>query len=431
MTTRRDVLKMGLLTGAGALCSPLSAWAADINMRMFYWGAPDRVKRTDAVDALFNKTHPGIVVASSASADHWAKLNTSMAGGNMPDIVQLEPNTLPDYARRRALISLDDYIAKGVIRTADLDKGVLDLCKVDGKMAGMALGLNSFAMIYDKAAYAKAGIPEPKYGLTWDEFARQAVEITKASGKNRYWGAPYLARANYILVAWLAQRGKNFFTEDQQLGFNVDDVREFYTYWDKLLKAGGCTPGDLSAKNMLNPDSSEMNSRNCSCALLFSSQLTAFHSLLPDVKLGIAPLPVTQPNGPSGLFYRPALSLAISKDAKNPEAAAKYIDYFVNDMDAGKVLEVERGIPPNVKVRAEVYKQLNEYEKMSVDFINTIQPIVMKYPPASPAGAIEIDVGVMRPIGEQLAYGKLNVADAAKKMVDDSTRVLRRASGKA
>ncbi|MFT4173992.1 MAG: extracellular solute-binding protein [Rhodocyclaceae bacterium] len=428
MTTRRDVLKLGLLSGAGAMCTPLAAWAADIKMRMFYWGAPDRVKRTDAVDVLFNKANPGITVTSAASADHWAKLNTLMAGGNMPDIVQLEPNTLPDYARRRALVPLDDYIAKGLIRTADLDKGVLDLCMVDGKMAGLALGLNSFGLIYDKDAYAKAGIPEPKYGLTWDEFARQAIEITKASGKNRYWGAPNLARANYIFQAWLMQRGKVIFTEDRKLGFTVDDVREFYTYWDKLQKAGGCTPADLSSKNMLNPDSSEMNSRNSATALLFSSQLTAFHALLPDVKMGIAPLPIAAPNGPSGLFYRPALSFAISKDAKNPEAAAKYIDFFVNDMNAGKALEVERGIPPNTKVRAEVYKQLNEYEKLSVDFINTIAPIVMKYPPSSPAGAIEIDVGVMRPIGEQLAYGKLSVADAAKKMVEDSNRVLRRAN---
>lgn len=425
MTTRRTFLKSGLLAGAAPFLSPLSALAADVNLRIIYWGSPDRVRRADAVNALFSKANPGVAVNAEASADYWAKLNTTMAGGNMPDIIQLEPTTLPDYSRRGAVIALDDLIAKGTLKTADLAKGAVDLCKVDGKITGFVQSINSYAMIYDKGAYAKAGIPEPKFGLTWDDYARQAVEIGKASGKSRYWGAPFGGRANYMLQVWLMQRGKLFFTENQKLGFDVDDAKEFYTYWDKLLKAGGCTPADISSKSMSTPDSSEFNSRNCASALMFSNQLVAFNSLLPDLKLGIAPFPIATAGGPSGIYYRPGLAWSISKDAKNIEAAAKFIDFFVNDLSAGKVLEVERGIPPNLKIRSQIAAQLTEYEKMSVDYINSIEPFVMKYPPSGPAGANEIETGLMRPIGDQLAFGKITVAEAAKKLVDGAKRAIR------
>jgi multiple sugar transport system substrate-binding protein len=60
--------------------------------------------------------------------------------------------------------------------------------------------------------------------------------------------------------------------------------------------------------------------------------------------------------------------------------------------------------------------QFGEYCKLSVEFTNSIDKIVTRYPPASPAGAIEMDTGVMRPLGDQLAFRKITVDEAAKKL---------------
>ncbi|TRZ66308.1 MAG: carbohydrate ABC transporter substrate-binding protein [Comamonadaceae bacterium] len=429
MQSRRQVLKSGLAMAsmATSIVSP-SARAADVNVRIMYWGSPDRVKRTNAVTEIFAKSYPGLTANAETSSDYWAKLNTMMAGGNMPDIVQLEPNTLPDYSRRSALISLDDFISKGSIRTKDLGKGILELGRVDNKMMGIAQSLNSFAMIYDKRAYAKAGIPEPTFGLTWEEYAKQAIEITKANGGGRYWASPYCARQTNVLQAWMMQRGKLYFTADQKLGFDYDDAREFYTYWENLRKAGGCTPADVSTKGLMTPDGSEMAQRSCSAALLYSNNLNAFSTLLPEAKLGIATFPITKKGGPSGTFYRPSLVWSISRDAKNIDAAVKFIDLFVNDINAGKALEVERGIPPNLKVRSEVMTSLNDIEKMSAEFISSIEKVTMPYPPASPAGAIEVENGVVRPIADQLAFGKITIDEAAKKLIEGAKRAIKQTS---
>ena len=426
MHDRRDFLKAVLAAGALApAMSPPTALAADVNLRVFYWGSPERVRRTNATSELFAKAHPGSSANAEVSSDYWAKLNIMMAGANLPDVVQLEPNTLPDYARRGALLPLDQFITKGTIKSTEWVRNALELTTVDKKVMGIAQSLNSFAMIYDRKAYAKAGIPLPAFGLTWDEFGRQAVEIAKASGKTRYWGAPYGARHNNVFQAWLMQRGKLLFTEERKVGFGMDDCQEFYAYWENLRKIGACTPGDLSTRNAINVDSSEMASRNCASALLFSNQLVAFHAILPDLELGIAPFPIIRKGGGSGLFYRPGLVWSISKDCRQVDAAARYIDFFVNDVAAGKVLGLERGIPPNLVVRGQIAAQLDAYEKMMVDYINAIEPVVSPYPPAAPAGAVELDVGVMRPIGDELAFGKITVAQAAKRLLDGTKRAIR------
>src|SRR6266481_8344677 len=175
MISRRNLLKSGLAMGAATRYFSLrSAFAADVSLRIIYWGSPDRVQRTDDVSALFAKANPSMTANAEVASDYWPKLNTMMAGGNLPDIVQLEPNTLPDYSRRGVLTPLDGLIVNGTIRTGDMVKSALDLTRVDKKITGIAQSINSFALIYDKDAYANAGIPEPKFGLTWDDYARQA-----------------------------------------------------------------------------------------------------------------------------------------------------------------------------------------------------------------------------------------------------------------
>ncbi len=74
----------GALAIAGALGTP--ALAQDRRIRQFWWGNPERDKRTFAVIEIFNGKNPGIVVEGETLgfADYFTKLTTQIAGGNMP-----------------------------------------------------------------------------------------------------------------------------------------------------------------------------------------------------------------------------------------------------------------------------------------------------------------------------------------------------------
>src|SRR3954469_25686914 len=134
MISRRHLMQRAAAIGAGALASQIpfmSARAADAALRLYWWGSPDRSKRTLDVAKLFEQSHPVLTAAGEAvGGDYWTKLATMLVGRNLPDVVQFEPTTLPDYYRRGAMLPLDSYIGS-TIKTDKFGPGVLDLARVD------------------------------------------------------------------------------------------------------------------------------------------------------------------------------------------------------------------------------------------------------------------------------------------------------------
>ncbi|MGO4705987.1 ABC transporter substrate-binding protein [Microvirga sp. 2MCAF38] len=427
MISRRDLLQRTMALGAGALASQmpfLPAQAANAALRLYWWGSPDRSKRTLDVAKLFEQSHPGVqATGESVGGDYWTKLATMVVGRNLPDVVQFEPTTFPDYYRRGAMLDLDGYLGKG-IKTDKFGPGTLGLTRIDGKVAGIALGVNSFAVIYDAEAFEKAGMKPPTGQTTWKEFADLSVELTKALGKDKVWASPNAARYNHLFDVWLHQRGKGLYTEAGQLGFTVDDAKEWYDYWDTLRKRGGCVAPDIQSLDQNMIDSNPLARGNSVMSFAYSNQLIGYQSVLKQ-KLGITTPPVTSTGGPSGLYYRPALIWCIGKTTKNPDEAAAFIDFFVNDQEAGKILGVERGVPVNLDVRETVKPTTDDVSRMTIDYVNAIGGRVGAYPPPAPKGATEFDQMVLRPIADQLSFGQLTVAEAAERLIAEGKRVLR------
>jgi len=421
---RRTLLAAGLATGLPLAWRAASAQAQATELRLMWWGSQDRAKRTLAVADLFAKAYPGLTAVGEAiGADYFPKLTTMLVGRNLPDVFQLEPGTLPDFTRRSATLELDKFIGP-TIRTQDFLAGALDLGRVDKKVCGMPLSINAFSLFFDADEFKKAKLDPPKAGITWDEIGKLAIEIGKAAGRDKYWGLPNASRYPYVFEGWLHQRGKLLFTEDGKLGFSLDDAKEWYTYWDGLRKAGGCVAADVQASDVHSIDSNPLSRGNAAMAFTYSNQLVGYQLALKQ-KLGITALPLQKAGGKSGLFYRPGLFWSVGKTSKNPEAAAKFIDYFVNDIEAGKLLSVERGVPVNLKVRQAVTPLLNEVERATVSYIDGLADRVDPYPPLVPAGSSEFDNRVMRPVADELAFGKLTVAQAADKLITEGRRAIR------
>src|SRR5262245_55277894 len=100
--------------GSLAVASGLAgkAWAQDRHIRHFWWGNPERDKRTFAVIEIFNGKNPGIVVEGETLgfADYFTKLTTQIAGGNMPDVIQQGYGVLFEYINNGAVLPLDEYV---------------------------------------------------------------------------------------------------------------------------------------------------------------------------------------------------------------------------------------------------------------------------------------------------------------------------------
>ncbi|APO72962.1 sugar ABC transporter substrate-binding protein [Rhizobium etli 8C-3] len=415
----------GVATGlAFGAASAIPAFAEDAQLRAMWWGSNDRAKRTLEVAKLYQTKNPGVtIVGESLSGDgYWTKLATQMAGRAIADVFQLEPSTISDYSKRGACMPLDEFVPSA-LKVDSFGKDMLKLTTVDNKLYGIGLGLNSFALFFDQTIFEKAGLPVPTPDLTWDEYAKLAVELTKAAGKDNYWGGPYGARYAYVFDAWLRQRGKSLYANGT-LGFDVEDAKEWYSFWEDLRKKGGTVAADIQTLDQNTIDTNCLALGKSAIGMAYSNQLVGYQ-LISKNKLAITMLPRESKGGPSGHYYRPALIWSIGATTKNGEAAAKFIDFFVNDIDAGKILGVERGVPMSATVREAILPNLNPTEQDTVKYVNLLKDQVGDYPAPAPLGATEFDQRVLRPLADELAFERTTPADAAARLVEQGKATIR------
>ncbi len=68
-------------------------------------------------------------------------------------------------------------------------------------------------------------------------------------------------------------------------------------------------------------------------------------NLKPPAKLELGNYPMLPGATDAGLFFKPAQMLSIGKTTKNPEAAAKLINFLLNSKEGVDTLGLERGVP--------------------------------------------------------------------------------------
>ncbi len=210
---RRTLLKVGLKAGVGALALAAggfpAAFAQDKRLRMYWWGGKERADRTFKVNELYSARHPGVTIDGETLGwgDYWARLATQAAGRNAPDILQMDYRYIYEYARRGALLPLDPFMSKE-LSIADFGKDAIDSGRVDGKLYGVSLGLNSTAVLYSRTAYENAGLKPPTHETSWAQFAELSAELTKAN-KGAYFGTMDGGGTETAFEVWVRQRGKS------------------------------------------------------------------------------------------------------------------------------------------------------------------------------------------------------------------------------
>ncbi len=424
--SRRSLVAAGL-GGAGlaAMGHRSSSAQADLRLRMFWWGSKERAERTDKVNQLYQQKNPGVTVTGESLGwnDYWPRLATQTAGRNSADVIQMDYRYIFEYARRGALLPLDAHVAKG-LDLGDFSKAAIDSGKVDAKIYGVSLGLNSTSLVYDKALIEGLGLKPPVWSTTWKEIGDLSVEITKAAKREGFWGIQDGGREEPALEVWLGQRGKSLYTPDGKLGFDDKDIGEWFAFWSDLRKRGGCAAPDTQALDHGEIDSSLLTMGKAAIVFAHSNQLVGFQALNKS-KLGLSTFPDGGPGAKPGQYLKPSMLFSVSAQSKQQEAAVKLVDFFVADPEAGKLLGVERGVPPSDKVRRAISPALDELGRAQADYISLISDKVGPLPPPPPRGAGEIATLLLR-VNEQAGFGKLSAADGAKQFVSEANAILAR-----
>jgi multiple sugar transport system substrate-binding protein len=423
--TRRSVLQRGAAATAVLIACGNAAAQGEARLRMFWWGSRERAERTDRVNRLFQEKNASITITGETLgwSDYWPRLATQTAGRNAPDVIQMDYRYIYEYARRGALMPLDSFVGKG-IDLGDFSAAAIDSGKVDGKIYGVSLGLNSTAMFFDKTLIASLGLTPPTVDLTWAQVGELALEITKAVKRPGFFGLFDAGRYEPALEVWLRQRGKALYTEDGKLAFDAADIGEWLAFWHELRKRGAIASAEVAALDMGELDTSLLTLGKSAMVFAHSNQLVGFQALVKG-RLGMTMYPSGGAGAKYGQYLKPSMLLSVYSRTKHPEASAKLLDFYVANKDAGIILGVERGVPASAKVREAVQPTLEELGNAMAAYVAFVSDKVSPLPPPPPQGAGEIQT-VLRRVNEQIGFGRQSVADGAKQFIAEATAVLAR-----
>jgi multiple sugar transport system substrate-binding protein len=127
-----------------------------------------------------------------------------------------------------------------------------------------------------------------------------------------------------------------------------------------------------------------------------------------------------------GLYNKPAMFFSITSASSNVEQSAAFISYFINDIDANKVLLAERGVPIASKVRKGLEASVDEGTRATFDYINKINYVDKVVGSAvSPAPVASVQVSdLMKDLYDQVSFGKLSPHDAAAQFMKQANEYL-------
>ena len=430
MTIRTD--RRTFLMGSTALLATgalgvMPSWAQGTDLRLIFWGGQARADRTNKVTDLFEAAKGGAVQSEFlAWNDYWPKLATQTAGGNAPDIIQMDYRYIVEYAKRNAIAPLDEFVG-GALQLADFDEDQLEGGKVDGKLYGISLGANSVAMLMNVTAFEEAGIEPPTNDWTYDDIMTMGEAFKAANVRG---GMKLIADGSYnepMLNNWLRQKGKELYTADGKLAFEEADMVEWFKLWQTMRDAGICVSADEQALDTGPLESTMLVSGRAALLPANSNQLVAFQAIMQD-KLNMVGHPRIAAGVGGGHYRKPSMFFSVAASSANKERAAEFLNFFIADPEAAKILDVERGIPCLPSTRDVVAPILDEQNLIALNFVSNLGDLLGPLPPPPPAAAGEIDLSLLRVIGQEVGFGARTPEDGAAYFVSEATAILERAA---
>ncbi|MCF1741204.1 ABC transporter substrate-binding protein [Paradevosia shaoguanensis] len=401
------------------------ALAQDTRMRLIFWGSQARADRTNGVTDLFEKANAGTTIDTEFLAwnDYWPKLATQTAGGNAPDVIQMDYRYIVEYAKRGAIAPLDDLSTQLALK--DFDQDQIDGGKVDGKLYGISLGANSVALIVNTAAFQEAGVDVPGPATTYEDL-KTIGEAFKS--KNVRGGMKAFQDGSGVepaLENWLRQQGKALYTADGKPGFTAEDLTAWFQLWADLRDAGVIVSADEQALDTGPLEQTMVSLGKAAVTFANSNQLVAFQAINKD-KLTLANFPRLTADSKGGHYRKPSMFWSISGSSAIKDRAAEFVGFFVNDPEAGKVLGVERGIPCSAAVREAITPTLDEGSQIALKFVSGLGDLLGPLPPSPPANAGEVATALLTK-SQEVAFGQQSPTDAGPAFFQEASEILSRA----
>lgn len=409
---------VGLL-GVTVACSGPSAnqpQDGPVEIRFSWWGNAGRAESTNKAIKEFEAANPNIKVKPEYGdiGGYFDKLATQMAANDAPDVITMGGAYPAEYANRGALLDMSKV--DGPLDLSKLDQGALENGQVQGKQYGVSTGANALAIVVNPAVFQAAGIALPDDSKwTWDDFANIAGEVTAKSPKGTYGTATVLTHDS--LDAFARQRGESLYTKDGQLGLGKESVEDYFDFSLKLSESGAAPSASETVEKLsVSTEQTLMGMGQAGMMLTWSNSLSAL-SKASGAELKLFKLPGEAPT--PGIWLQSSQFYTISARSKHTDAAAKLVNFLVNNEAAAKIIQSDRGVPSNAGMRTAIQDQLTPQGKVEAAYVDQIGK--MEFAPTfiGPTGSTAVSEITAR-VNTDVLFKRLTPEKAAEQWISES-----------
>jgi multiple sugar transport system substrate-binding protein len=397
---------------------------APVTLRWAYWGSQARIQRSQAAIDLFQAANPDVTVnpeVSGGSGDHFPKVDTQIAGGAGPDIIQMGGN-IGDYVKKGVLLPLDKY-AGNILTTSVIDPSAIESGTIDGHLYGVSTGVTMPALVYNKSLLQRVGAPLPNVSMTYPEFRAYLVTLKSKLP----WGVypmqdiGAMSSNSTPFGYWLRFNGTPFYNAATNSSpVKASDAQKYLDLFRDYRINGLIPPADMAAGYAeTNADTSALIAGKVAIGYIFTNGLGGYQAATKD-ELQLMEFPGAAAT--KALWQAPSQFYTVNKDSKNADLAVKFINFLVNAPEAAKVLGNDRGASASASARAAGLADVNDQKV--IEYLKSAGPHSSKETPHLPNDT-ELN-STLYLIYQKVAFGQITPAAGGQQIYEMIQRLIKK-----
>ena len=430
MFTRRQTL--ALLAAAGAIpalasCGPNSTSSGagegggSGDVRTYWWGGDLRLGLTKDALAIFAERNTDFTVVPEYSewTGYWDKLATQTSGGDSPDLLQMDEAYIDSYGTRSALLDLESL--GEALDLSQMDAKVLDTGRLaDGTLVGAPLGIGIFSVGVDRDLLEESGVElPPDTEWTWEQFGEAAAALSEWGRDQDVVGIDMFGQGAAELHAWARQSGEQVFPREGETLVSLETIRSWLEFSQSLIDSGAAPGADAQIEDFgAGVEGGRFGTGRAVLHLQFHTQVQTFASA-SGASMDLLRLPA-RTSGDHQMVNKASMYWSIAAASAVAENAAVLMDFLLTDVDAAKVLKIERGVTAFPEVQDAIEPELDEIERICLDFARDMQAEVAPAPQVTPAEGVGFGDELTR-ISQDFYFGNTDAASAAQQILDVAT----------
>ena len=425
MKKQRLVLTILLIAVLIIPAAVVQAQDDTITIRLAWWGGQSRNECMLAIADAYMALHPNIHIDCeySSYSDYQPKLAAQTAAGVEPDIFWQDISNLGVYLDKGIPMDLSTYVGNGLDVT-NIAPTLVNLGKYNDILFGVANGTNASCIIFNPDLLAQAGIDKPDKTWTWSDMEAIANQVKDKLGIYAF-SQDYTKNFTFTQF-YLREKGFDLYNADNTaLGFSDPQLLADLLAMDLRWQNEKLIPNqDQLAQLMDTYEDTYFAKRQAAFSFIDSNGITSLYSVL-QTPLDFLPLP--GPDNDKGMFIKPACYTLVSNRTQYPDICVDFLNFFINDLNAGTLFNAQVGIPISSAVSAHLASTLEGNARIC--FENQVNFIAMLNDYSSPANLLYPSKNgavsqLLQDAAQKVLYGVMSPEEAAVEFMTQANLVL-------